>query len=316
MFMQALRALVMALLLALSHPMACAADKAFAWPNGARAAVSLAYDDALDSQLDHAVPTLDRHGLKATFYLTLASDTVTLRLDDWRRVAASGHELGNHSLFHQCARTGLGREWVPDHRNLDTTPAAQMRDQVLLASTVLRAIDGRRERTFTPPCGDLIAASGENYVDALRPAFVAFRTPGAAVVPEMASLDPYRVGAVAYADTTGQQLIAIVKQAAAQGTMAHLTFHGVGADYLAVTRAAHDELVQYLAENRALYWTDTFISIMKYVGSRQSISGWTQARGVPRPKPGAVSSSQPSSTCKAGAVRSSANPRRCQLSVG
>ena len=263
------RAFVIALTLGLSPVLACAADRAFAWPNGARAAVSLAYDDALASQLDHAIPALDRHGLKATFYLTLASDTVLQRLDEWRRAARSGHELGNHSLFHQCARTGPAREWVPDHRNLDTTPAAQMRDQVLLASTFLHAMDGARERTFTPPCGDL-TASGENYVDALRPSFVAFRTPGAAVVREMSSLDPYRVDAVAYADMTGQQLIAIVKQAAARGTMAHLTFHGVGADYLAVTREAHDEFLQFLAENRALYWTDTFISIMKYVRSRQA----------------------------------------------
>ena len=266
---RASRAFVVALTLGLSHLTAGAADQVFAWPNGARAAVSLAYDDALESQLEHAIPALDRYGLKATFYLTLASDTVLQRLDDWRRAARSGHEIGNHSLFHQCSRAGPEREWVPDHRNLDTTTAAQMRDQVLLANTFLHAIDGARERTFTPPCGDLIA-SGENYVDALRPAFVAFRVPGAAVVSEVQTVDPYRVGAVAYADMTGQQLIAVVKQAAARGTMAHLTFHGVGADYLAVTREAHDELLQFLADNRALYWTDTFISIMKHVRARQA----------------------------------------------
>lgn len=86
----------------------------------------------------------------------------------------------------------------------------------------------------------------------------------------MAAVDPHQVGAVAYADVTGQQLIAIVKQAADKGTMASLTFHGVGADYLAVSRSAHDELVQYLADNRNIYWTDTFISIMKYVRARQA----------------------------------------------
>lgn len=168
------RNFVVAMVLVLSHPLASAADPVFAWPNGARAAVSLAYDDALDSQLDNVIPQLNRHGLKATFYLTLANVSVSRRIDDWRRAALSGHELGNHSLFHQCSKTGVAREWVPDHRNLDTTSAAQMRDQVLLANTFLYAIDGKRERTFTPPCVDLIAA-GENYVEALKPAFVAFR---------------------------------------------------------------------------------------------------------------------------------------------
>src|SRR5438132_1155772 len=35
----------------------------FAWPSGKRAAVSLTYDDALTSQLDHALPALAGHHL-------------------------------------------------------------------------------------------------------------------------------------------------------------------------------------------------------------------------------------------------------------
>ncbi|MFR0657338.1 polysaccharide deacetylase family protein, partial [Pantoea sp. SIMBA_079] len=73
---------------------------AFPWPEGQRAAVSLAYDDALESQLDTAIPALYRHGLKASFYLTLSADSVQRRLADGRAVARSGHELANHSLFH------------------------------------------------------------------------------------------------------------------------------------------------------------------------------------------------------------------------
>jgi peptidoglycan/xylan/chitin deacetylase (PgdA/CDA1 family) len=263
------RAAAVTVCLGLLHLSSAAAERAFAWPHGARAAVSLAYDDALASQLDHAVPALERHAIRATFYLTLASDTVAQRLDDWRRVARAGHELGNHSLFHQCSRAAPGRDWVPDHRNLDTTPAAQMRDQVRLANAVLHAIDGARERSFTPPCGDLVAA-GEDYVDALKPAFVAIRTPGAAVVRDLWALDPHSVGAVAYADATGAQLIAVVEQAAARGTMALLTFHGVGGDYLAVSREAHDQLLAHLAANRRIYWTDTFVSIMKHVRTQQA----------------------------------------------
>ena len=66
------------LLLALCGGQAQAGD--FHWPDGRKAAVSLAYDDALDSQLDNALPALDRHGLKASFYLTLAADTLRTRL--------------------------------------------------------------------------------------------------------------------------------------------------------------------------------------------------------------------------------------------
>ena len=47
--------------------MACSHGEGIVWPNGARAAVSLSYDDTLNSQLDNAAPVLDKHGIKASF---------------------------------------------------------------------------------------------------------------------------------------------------------------------------------------------------------------------------------------------------------
>ena len=97
-----------------------AAGDGFHWPNGVKAAVSLAYDDALDSQLDQAIPALDRYQLKGSFYLQLSNQAVDKRMADWRSAARNGHELGNHSLFHQCSLKAPGHEWVQPHRDLDT----------------------------------------------------------------------------------------------------------------------------------------------------------------------------------------------------
>lgn len=238
------------------------------WPNNARAAVSLAYDDALDSQLDIAVPALNRHGLRASFYLTLGGDTVRTRLADWRAVAAQGHELGNHTLFHQCSRTAPDRSWVTPHNDLDTISAAQLVAQVRVGNTLLHAIDGRQERTFAAPCGDR-NASGEPYLDALKGDFIAMKSVFGGVVPDMQTLDPYAVGVEVVSDTTGAQLIALVERAAAAGTMVNITFHGVGADYLTVSGEAHDELLRYLANHRDIYWTDTFLRIMRFVKSQR-----------------------------------------------
>jgi len=242
----------------------------FAWPQGTRAAVSLAYDDALDSQLDNALPVINRYGIKASFYLTLSNPTVAKRMAHWRAAAQAGHELGNHTLFHQCARSQPDRDWVEPHRNLDTTSVEQMRDQVLLANTMLEAIDGRKERTFTVPCGDTIAG-GRDYLAAVRASFVGIKAGGGSgIIASMRTLDPLAVPVAAPAGMTGQQLIAIVRRAAAQGTMVNFTFHGIGGDYLSISADAHEELVRFLANNRQLVWTDTFINIMKHVKQEQS----------------------------------------------
>lgn len=245
-------------------------DAPFRWPNGARAAVSLAYDDALDSQLDHALPALDRHGIKGSFYLQLSNPAVAKRMAEWRSAAQRGHELGNHSLFHQCSGSAPDRGWVAAHRNLDTTTPEQMRDQILVGNTMLEAIDGKRERTFTAPCGDSLASS-RPYLPALRTAFVAIKAGGGPqVVVSMATLDPYQVSGAGPVDIGGKELIELVRQAGARGTMIAFTFHGIGGDYLSVTAQAHEELLRFLAEHRREYWTDTFLNIMKHVKREQA----------------------------------------------
>lgn len=248
---------------------ACAGE-AFTWPQGRKAAVSLAYDDAAPSQLDNAIPALDRHGLKGSFYLTLASESVRRRLPEWRAAAANGHELGNHTLFHQCSAALPDRQWVAPERDLDQTTVAQMQDQVLLANTMLHAIDGRRERTMTVPCGEVMAADG-NYVGQVVGEFVAIKLGSGGVTPDMWKLDTHAVTVDTPAGVSGNQLIARVEEAAKQGTMVNFTFHGIGGDHLAVSSQAHEELLAYLAAHRDLYWVATFLDIMKYVQREQSL---------------------------------------------
>ena len=238
----------------------------FAWPHGEKAAVSLAYDDAVPTQLDNAIPALDRAGLKGSFYLTLANPSLMNRLQEWRAAAARGHELGNHTLFHQCSARIAGHEWVTPENDLDTTSAVRMVAQVKLANAMLHAIDGRTERTFTVPCGDR-RAQGVDYVELVKSEFVAIKSGAGGVVPDMRALDPAAVAVTAPEGASGAQLIALVQQAAQAGTMINFTFHGIGGDYITTSNQAHEELLAYLVAHRDLYWTDTFMSIMKYVKS-------------------------------------------------
>lgn len=234
----------------------------FNWPGGARAAVSLGYDDALDSQLDHVVPQLNKRGLRASFYIPINGPTLPQRQHEWKAAAAAGHELGNHSLFHGCSAKGPGREWVQPQRDLERQMAAQVQEQVIAANTWLQALDGKTRRTFTPPCLDL-QAGGQDFVKALQPHFVAFRAAGPGMVWDTAQLDPYAMPVFFVEGMSGEQLIALVEKAAAQGALVSLLFHGVGAEHLSVTREAHDALLDHLAKNKHRFWTDTMVNIME-----------------------------------------------------
>ena len=232
----------------------------YPWPNGARAAVSLAYDDALPTHLDTAIPALDRHGLRGSFYLVLSADTVRTRLADWRAAARTGHELGNHSLFHACSARGADRSWVAPAQDLDAMTAARVQAEVTLANTMLHAIDGSTEFTFTVPCGDRNAGDGD-YVAGLAPHMLGIKLGAGAVVADMRTLDRHAVPV----GSTGADLIALVEAAGRQGTMVNFTFHGIGGDHLAVPREAHEALLAYLAAHRDIYWTATFREQMRWV---------------------------------------------------
>jgi peptidoglycan/xylan/chitin deacetylase (PgdA/CDA1 family) len=239
----------------------------FAWPQGRQAAVSLGYDDGLGSHLDHVIPALNRRGLLASFYVPINGPTLPRRQDEWRAAAVAGHELGNHSLFHACSSKPPGRGWVQPHRDLETTQPAQVQEQVIAANTWLQALDGQTRRTYTLPCLDRLA-SGQDYLGPLREHFVAFRA-ASALLADPATVDPYNVPVYSVEGWSGEQLIALVEQAAAAHALVALVFHGVGGEYLDVSRAAHDALLDHLAQHKDRFWTDSFVHVMAYVRQQQ-----------------------------------------------
>lgn len=262
---------VAGILLFLLINVTASADEKIVWPNGAKVAVSLSYDDALDSQLDNAVPSLDGHGLKASFYLTLVSSSVRERLEDWRSLAANGHELGNHTIYHPCSGSLPDRDWVQPYRDTDTYTLDQMVDEVVMANTILNAIDGETRRTFTPPCDDLIV-DGVNYLLSVDQFFVAIKGQSNGM-PE--TLYPLFMPD----GESGQELIDYVTSHSQEGMLLNILFHGIGGDHLAVSSEAHAKLLRFLAENSDTYWVDTFLNIMTHAkAQRDTAPGPTSNR--------------------------------------
>jgi len=248
-------------ILALSISQYCTA--ADSW-NGKRDAVSLTYDDSLNVHLDNAIPVLDKYDFLATFYLTVGYPPFGDRLDEWRAVAADGHELGNHSLYHPCDASKPGREWVNPERDLSKWSVARMEDNLQVANIALEAVDGKKERTYAYPCGDM-AAGGESYVEAMKPLFVAARGVKSSVMqPEQVKLfdiDSYMING-----SSVEQLTALVDEAIEQGGLLVFLFHGVGGEHpLNVDNANHTALVKYLDQKREQLWVAPMVEIAQYL---------------------------------------------------
>jgi len=68
---------------------------------------------------------------------------------------------------------------------------------------------------------------------------------------------------------TGAQLIAFAGKAVDAGGLAVFQFHGIGGEWISVSREAHRELLAWLAANRQTVWTDTFKRVMTHVAAEQ-----------------------------------------------
>jgi len=260
--------------LALALGLICAVPAAAGtnWPNGAKAAVVLTYDDALDSQLDHAVPVLDAAGFKGTFFLTGLKLAAIPR---WRAVGAEGHELANHTIFHPCPASKFSTD--VRYTSEAYTPASMLRE-IEQQNVLLTALDGKPTHGFATPCGQSMAG-GQDYLEALRAAKLVTYVRGVYTSlddlrADVGRIDPMHVPSRGFDEkVTGAQLIDFAKEAEAGGGMAVYLFHGVAGDYLQVSDTAHRELIAWLADHRGEIWVTTL----------QGALDW--ARAHPSPKP-------------------------------
>jgi len=264
--------MTMKTLLALALGLVCGLSAASAtkWPEGAKAAVVLTYDDALDSQLDHAVPVLDAAGFKATFFLK------GVKLEDvprWRAVGAEGHELANHTIFHPCPAS----KFSADRRyTSEAYTPANMLEEIKQQNVLLTALDGKPTHGFASPCGQTMAG-GVDYLETLRAAKLVTYVRGVDTSPEdlradVGRIDPMHVPSRAFPDgVTGAQLIEFAKQAETGGGMGVYLFHGVGGDYLQVSDTAHRELIAWLAAHRSEVWVTTLQGALDWAKAHPSL---------------------------------------------
>ncbi len=144
----------------------------FRWPKGKRAAISLTFDDARFSQIDRGLPILDERSTKATFYVSI--NRLEERLEAWKRAAANGHEIGNHSLTHPCSGNfSFARERALENYTID-----RMRSELEESNNIIERLLGVRPVSFAYPCGQKFVGRGRNlksYVPLVAEEFLAGR---------------------------------------------------------------------------------------------------------------------------------------------
>jgi peptidoglycan/xylan/chitin deacetylase (PgdA/CDA1 family) len=218
-------------------------------PAPGRAAIALTYDDALGSQLEVAIRQLDAAGLKGTFFLM--GRQIGGNVPRWRAAAAGGHELGNHTVNHPCAR---GTYDMPAQYTSEAYTVDLLLTEITVMNGFLQALDGNASHAFAPPCGQNLAG-GQDYFAPLQKARLAshVRDP---------RLSPAGVRYTSFTDAPGAEMIRWVEELRQAGAAGVVVFHGVGGDYLSVTAEAHQQLVTHLKAHEREIRTTTFSAVM------------------------------------------------------
>lgn len=243
--------------------------------NNKQCAVVLTYDDAIDADLDNALPALDSLKLRGTFYLIGSSPVVARRLPEWRRAAQRGHELGNHALMHPCDGSLPGRSFVTPDNDLSKYTVSRAVSEIRVNNALLSAIDGKTARTFAYPCGDR-QIGGVYFYEQLKNDFIAARGVTAGLQTpaqiDLTNIDSYMING-----QSGDYLIDLVKKAQQSHTLLVFLFHGVGGGHgLNVDLQAHRQLLRYLQAHEKDIWVAPMVEVAEKIRAGQ------QGLGKPR----------------------------------
>lgn len=246
----------------------CHAQDNTPW-NHKSCAVVLTYDDAIDVDLDNVIPALDSVGFKGTFYLIGSSSVVQQRMDEWRKAAKEGHELGNHSMFHPCDGSLPGRPWVAADNDLSKYTVKRAIAEIRQTNVLLQAIDGKTKRTFAYPCGDMTLHDTLFY-SGLKTDFIAARGVHG-VFDTLGKVNLDNVDCFAMNGNTSDQMIALVRRAMQTHTLLVFLFHGVGGGHnINVGLREHSELLHFIKDHEKDIWVAPMVDVAEYIRTYQS----------------------------------------------
>ncbi|PSR55839.1 polysaccharide deacetylase [Adhaeribacter arboris] len=239
------------------------AKPAFSWPAGKKVAVSLSFDDARPSQVEVGTALLDRYGVKATFYLV--PGTVEQQLEGWKKAAANGHEMGNHSLNHPC--TGnfpWARQKALEDYNLE-----KMRQELTECNKRIQKLLGVKTEVFAYPCGQKFVDRGRNtksFVPLVAELFISGRGWLDEGPNDPLFCDPAQLTGMEMDGKDFEEILPLLLQAQKSGQWLVLAGHEMGEQGPQTTRLSMlQKLIEYAQNPANGVWLAPVGTVGKYI---------------------------------------------------
>lgn len=269
-----------------AHHLLLAQDKdpQFPWPDGKRMALSLSFDDARASNPTLGVALLNEYDIKATFFLVPSN--VRKDLENWKRAAAAGHEMANHSLNHPCS----GNFFWSREKALDNYSQPDMRRELEQTNAEIQNLLGVTPTVYAYPCGQTYLGKGANaqsFIPLISEMFLAGRgwlseAPVDPVYGDMAHLTGMKMDNMDF-----DEILPIIESASAAGQWLILAGHetntsGRQTTYLTML----EKLSQYATDPANGIWVAPIGTIAEYVAEkREGMSDSLNIPGVVRALP-------------------------------
>lgn len=255
------------LILLLASLGAASAQTAPLWPEGKRAAVSLTFDDARPSQIDTGLPLLEKLGIRATFFVLPGN--VEKRLEGWKRAVAQGHEIGNHSMTHPCT----GNYAFSRANALETYGLERMAKDIDAAQQSIRKLLGVSPVSFAYPCGQSFVGRGrqtQSYVPLIAERFLLGRGYMGEAANDFSAFDLSQAMGTPFDDMAPEDVLKLVKAAAAEGRWMILVGHDIGPRrFQSVDSAAIEAVAAYARDPSNGIWLDTAGAVARHLAGRK-----------------------------------------------
>jgi len=207
--------------------------------NGADAAVSLQFDDSMQSQISNALPLLDKYKIPATFFINPGRDDYPGMSRIWEKdVERAGHELGNHTWSHNGAVDRAHAEEEIHHLSSRLLDLHHGKTRI-----VPFAVPGGVPWNVTPEELHEILVKDNMFLATERQFFQD-------------------------SDATDPTLPA--KKALEQKAWGRMGFHGVGGQWLSTSTDNLARVLDYLSVNSDKIWVATTGDVYKYIQERDA----------------------------------------------